>query len=216
MTEETKQATHVDFIDGNWARAALDFARRAGAKSPVVDYGALALRLDRVRSKEHLPNAERRVAVLAIDFDNENQRKLAEAVSFKGISPVKVDFRHTYVSIPQDDGEYSGPKPQSLSHWIAYMCGLLAVRENPTVVIVTGAFEVAGPLADFVERGGTALVAYFRRLLDKRWIDNGLLTGKLTVRFVDLEPFSRDILGVDLRELARQNSADAAESRLPI
>ena len=169
-----------------------------------------------MRTSERLPGAERRVAVLAIDFDNENQHKLAEAVSFKGISPVKVDFRHTYVSVPLEDGEYTGPKPQSLSHWIAYMCGLLAVRENPSVVIVTGAFELSGPLADFVERGGTAVLAYFRRLLDKRWIDNGLLTGKLPVRFVDLEPYSRDLLGADLRELVRQSTADAADARLPI
>jgi hypothetical protein len=216
MTDTNKNPSHIDFIDGNWARAALDFARRTGANSPVLDYGALASRLDRIRVSAKLAPADRRVAVLAVDYDNQNQRKLAEAVANKGISPVKVDFRHSYVSVPLNDGEYAGSKPQSLSHWITYMCGVLAVRDKPTVVVVSGAFELAGPLADFVERGGTAVVAFFKRLLDKRWIDNGLLADKMPVSFVDLEPYSGELLGVNLQELVRRNTADAVDARLPI
>lgn len=217
VTEPTKVAAHIDLIDGNWTRAAVDAARRAGARSPVFDYGALAARLERVRATEGMPEADRRLAVLAVDFDNENQRKLADAVKLKGIEPVKVDYRHSYVSVPFDEGEARAAHAQTLSHWIAYMCGVLATRESPTVILVTGAFEVAGPLRDFAEkRNGTAVLVFFKRLLNKRWIDNGLLDGELPVRFVDLDPYSRELLGADLRELARRNAAGDAEPGLPI
>lgn len=216
-SSKSSDPSHVDIIDGNWARAALDFARRAGAVTPVLDYGALASRLDRVRHDQNLPAVERRLAVLAVDYDNAKQRKLIDAVEFKGIKVWKVDFRHAYVSVPFADVDSGAPDPQSLSHWITYMCGLLAVRPRPSVVLVTGAFEVAGPLIDFVQtRGGTAILAFFRRLLDKRWISNGLLAGEMPVKFVDLDEYSRDLLGADLRELIRRNVAEQSDGRLPI
>lgn len=211
--------SHIDLIDGNWARATVDFARRAGAKSPVLNYGALAARLDLVREEAGLPPAEKRVAVVALDFDNESQRKLVEAMGHHGIAVAQVDFRHSYVSVPApySESETRAPNPQSLSHWITYMCGIMAARERPSVVVVSGAHELAGPLDDLVRaRGGTAVLAYFRRLLNKRWIDNGLLESEMSVRFADLEPYSHELLGVDLREAVRKSASARQEPGLPI
>jgi len=214
---KSSEPSHVDLIDGNWARASLEFARRAGAVSPVLDYGALASTLDRIRQDQKLPGVERRLAVLAVDYDNANQHKLIKAVESKGIDVWPVDFRHAYVSVPVSETHSGSPDPQSLSHWITYTCGLLAARPQPSVVLVTGAFEVAGPLIDFAQkRGGTAVLAFFRRLLDKRWISNGLLAGEMPVKFVDLDEDSRDLLGADLRELGRRGVAEQSDGRLPI
>lgn len=217
MKSTEKAPSHIDLIDGNWARAAVDFARRAGAQSPVLNYGALATVLDRVRRDAGLPPAERRVAVVALDYDNENQGKLAVAMERQGIAVARVDFRHAYVSVPAGDGESKAPNPQSLTHWMTYMCGLLAVRPSPSVVLVSGAFELAGPMADFVEaRGGKAVLAFFRRMLNKRWIDNGLLENEMPLRFADLEPDSREVLGVDLRAVVRRSAAERQEPGLPL
>jgi hypothetical protein len=202
----------------NYVRFAQDYARRLGSPDAEMNFAALRARLDRIRADHSpaLPAAERSIAVIARDFDNKGQNLLARAIETSGFTPWEVDFRHTYVSSPRDAARQ--PTPQSLSHWLTYMCGLVAASPNRSVVLVSGAFELAGPLQDLVTRegGGHAILAYFQRLLDKRWIDNGLLDGRLRIEFVNLEQHARELLGVDLRELARQTHAARRGPSLPM
>jgi hypothetical protein len=75
---------------------------------------------------------------------------------------------------------------------------------KPEVVVVTGGFEVFGPLSHFVRRtGGVAVLAFFRRFVDPRWITSGLLDPDGPVRFMDLDPHAETLLGVDLAKVSR-------------
>lgn len=222
-------ASHIDLIDMNFVRLAQDRARRMGSPSAEMNFAALKDRLAKIRSERGLPESERSVAVVARDFDNRGQDALTRAISAH-FAVWEVDFRHAYVSRSADEPrpsertnpaeEFRSPDrtPQSLSHWLTYMCGLVAASQSPSLVVVSGAFELAGPLGDLVTRasGSRVILAFFQRLLNKRWIDNGLLDGRIPVEFVNLERHAMELLGADLRELVRASEAAQRPSSLPI
>ena len=211
-------ASHVDLVDMNFVRAAQDLARGMGAPESKMDFAALKGRLDEIRRENGFPAAEHSIAVVARDFDNPRQGALSRAVEAVGFDVKEVDYRHTFVSQVQDESRHADRAPVTLSHWLSYMCGIVASNSPRSVVVVSGAFELAGPLTDFATRDseGRAAVAMFKRLLNKRWIDNGLFDGDLPIEFVNLERNSKELLGVDLRELARRSEAARRDSSLPI
>lgn len=206
--------SHIDLVDMNFVRMAQDWARRMGSPDAEMNFVALKERLSFIRREKKLPESERSVAVLSRDLDNARQGLLSKAVESAGFSVWEVDYRHAYVSSTTEETI----TPQSLSHWLTYMCGLVAASENRSVLLVSGAFELAGPLKDFVTRqgSGTAVVVFFQRLLNKRWIDNKLLDGELEIDFVNLDRHARELLGADLRELARRSEAARQGSSLPL
>jgi hypothetical protein len=209
--------SHIDLVDMNWVRTAQDWARSMGSPKAEMDFHALKARIARIRSEEGLPESERSIAVLARDFDNKRQDQLAKAIESAGFAVWEVDYRHAYVSTTLEDSKSADRAPQSLSHWLTYMCGLVAATPNPSVTVVSAAFELAGPLQDLVSRdGGRAVLAFFQRLLNKRWFDTGLLDGRLPIDFVDLEKYSGELLGTNLRELVRQSAAARRGPSLPL
>jgi hypothetical protein len=206
--------SHIDLIDMNFVRMAQDHARRMGCGTAEMNFAALSARLAAIRSEMDLPPAEKSVAVIARDFDNRAQDMLAKAVGAH-FTVWEVDYRHAYVTSPADEQE---KMPQSLSHWLAYMCGLVASSTGRSVVAVSTAFELAGPLSDFATRnsGGRAVLAFFQRFLNKRWKDTGLLDNRLPIEFANLDRHSIDLLGVDLRDQARRNAAAQRGTSLPL
>lgn len=59
------------------------------------------------------------------------------------------------------------------------------------------------------------MLAFFQGLLNKRWFDNGLLTGRLSVEFVNPENDAAELLGADVRQLAREEAGHQGGS-LPL
>ncbi len=210
--------SHINLVDMNWIRMAQASARRMGSPDAEMNFVALNARLSRIRAELVLPESERSIAVIARDLDNTRQGQLAKAVESAGFAIWEVDFRHTYVSSTTEEAKPGERAPQSLSHWLTYMSGLVAASPDRSVVLVSGAFELAGPLQDFVSREGKgrAVIAFFQRLLNKRWIDNGLLDGRLAIDFINLEKHAIELLGADLRELSRQSEAARRGSSLPL
>lgn len=209
--------SHIDLVDMNWIRTVQDWVRNMGSPTAEMDFDALKARLGRIRSEEGLPESERSIAILARDFDNKRQDQLARAIESAGFALWEVDYRHAYISTTQEDSKSADRAPQSLSHWLTYMCGLVAASPSPSLVVVSGAFELAGPLQDLVSRnGGRAVLAFFQRLLNRRWFDNGLLEGRLPIDFVDLEKHAGELLGTNLRELARRSAAARRGPSVPL
>ncbi|MES2793798.1 MAG: hypothetical protein V4719_29555 [Planctomycetota bacterium] len=174
------------------------------SRSVSFDYGAAEQYLNEARVNVGLGSAELSIAIATSDPASEAQSRFFTALHKKGILVEQVDFRHATPTLPLG-AEYdrSDHKQPSVATQISYALGILTARESPEVVIVTRCFEIYGPVLDFVSnRGGKAAIAFFRRSMDGRWAQNGLFDPDSPVAFIDLEPVSRLLLGVDLREVA--------------
>jgi len=183
-----------------------------GARSPNFDYQASKAILEKARGDLQFGPAQSALAVATIDPDSDGQQRFVKALGHLDILVECVDFRHATVTAPLwSDGERQEQKYlTTLGPSIAYVLGLMAGRNSPEVVIVTRVFEVYEPLLDFVTvRGGKAAVAFFRRFLDPRWAINGLFDTDGPVKFIDLDPSSEELLGVDVKQL------DAIRTRRP-
>jgi hypothetical protein len=191
---------HIDLVDGIWVRHATESSKHYGG-SGVFKFAALRAALQTLREQRQWPAAEKRIAVLAVDPDNEMQAKYAFAMEKEGFEVMRVDYRHSYVSRTISETDALGPAQQSLSTWIAYMLGLIGARPYSTSVVFSGSFDIAGPLEDYtsVGRAGRAILTYFRPFLDRRWFEMGLVANRLgDLGFVDLAEQSPKLLGVDL------------------
>jgi hypothetical protein len=87
---------------------------------------------------------------------------------------------------------------------IAYIAGLFARHPDPHFMVVCHSFELYGPLMDLARRisAGKVGLAYFGSLLDYRWKAAGLFErsdeGAPHIHFFDLDPFGKELIGVDL------------------
>jgi hypothetical protein len=154
------------------------------------NYGAL---LDAL--KEEFPGDQfnPKLAFVAISFDNEGQKKFTSFLQRQlGFIVDATDYRDAFV-LPDKSSPY-----QRLSTRITYVAGLLA-QKRPDLVVVTDAFDVYYPLIDLVKtRGGKATLSFFRSALEPRWQRAGLFNPDSPIRFVDLDPYAKAIVGADL------------------
>jgi hypothetical protein len=75
----------------------------------------------------------------------------------------------------------------------------MLANKKPHLIVVTDAFDTFYPLVDFVQaRNGKVSLAFFMSGLEPRWQRAGLYGENCPVRFVDLDPYAKSILGVDL------------------
>ena len=162
-------------------------------------------------SRESLgwPPAENSLALATIDPESEGQSRFITAISRLEILVEPIDFKNASVTLPLiGDGDRSERRyVRTLAPNIAYVLGLLAGRaeerkSTPSAIVVTRAFELFGALEDFVDRGGEAAIAFFRRYLDLRFGLAGLFEIDSKVKFIDLEPHSERIVGCDVRQIA--------------
>lgn len=235
-------ASHYNIVDMAFVRYAQDRARAMGAQDPKMNFEKLRARLESIRVERKLPPADASIAVVARDPASTGQQQLVHNLA-EVFTTIPLDYRHCYVSesevtdgkdqdadavsriatAPTDENASSGRSaargrrmPVTLTHWITYMIGYLSAQRDPTVVIVSGAFELEGPLREFVEQShGRAALAYFERMLNKRWIQNGLLEDRLPIEFVNLERYSTELLGTDLFKLVRESQAARQGPKLP-
>jgi hypothetical protein len=162
-----------------------------------IDYGALLSSLSQRTVREFDPM----FAFVAVNPEHEGQRKFIHFLAQKGFIVDETDFRDAFI-LPNRESQY-----QRLSTRVTYLAGMLATKRSD-LIVVTDAFEVHGPLADYAEnRGGKVTLAFFRRGMEERWQRTGIFEGESLIEFIDLSPDARRIIGVDLGSSVRTGSS---------
>jgi len=171
------------------------------------DYAALLTVLN-----QRLPGGKAfdpKLAFVAISFENAPQQKFATFLSKNlGFIVDASDFRDAYI-VP--DNSY-----QRLSTRLTYLAGMLS-HQKPHIVAVTDAFDVYHALVDMVKnRGCQATLAFFRARLEPRWQRVGLFNGGSPIKFLDLDPYAKEIIGADLASARRALVQGTGLGRLKI
>jgi hypothetical protein len=167
-------------------------------------YDALRRCLDRARAERGWPNANVHLALVGIDRANQQQQRFVEAVRHAGFDVDTVDFRETFPSNPPSltRREAEGRVTPCFSTRIAYISGLLARHIEASLLVVGHGFELYAPLLDLSFRlNGRVGLAYFKTLLEYRWQRVDAISnpnGETSLTFVDLDPYCKDIFGIDL------------------
>lgn len=171
-------------------------------KLPSFDYRVATEFLDKERQSLGFGPTHREIAFATYDPDSDAQSRFFAALGHRGILVEPIDFRIATPTFPIAS-EFERIEFRSVMSQVTYALGLLAGRDSPAeVVVVTRCFDVFAPLLDLVrERKGKAAIAFFKRFLDGRWASQGLFDPDFAIKFIDLEPVSSELLGVDLNEL---------------
>ena len=138
-------------------------------------------------------NFEPKISFLAVDFQNENQKKFSGFMQNQlGFIVDATDYRDAFI-MPDRSSPY-----QRLSTRITYLAGLFASKRLH-LVVVSDAFEIYYPLLDIVQnRGGKVSLAFFRSGMEPRFQRAGLFSADSPIQFIDLDPHAKKIIGVDL------------------
>jgi len=213
-----KPASSLNLVDTNQLFKVTEWARAhalpgAPEKGPTLSYSELLRSVGEFRKSHGLRTPDASLAFVSMDPTNKSQQKFPEALERMGYAVERLDYRHNYVApIGTGSGDVDRterPSVASLGPQLAYVLGVMtgqatASGPKPEVVLVSGGFEVFGPLSHFVRRtGGVAVLAFFRRFVDARWITSGLLDPGGPIRFMDLDPHAEALLGVDLAKVSR-------------
>lgn len=211
LSSSNSSPSRFDIFDCQSAFEVVDFIRQFRSSAteqvgpaPNFDYRACFDVLREEREKLGFSPAQKSLAVATVDSESDSQARFLTAISklFDYLEPI--DFRDASITLPLggDTDPSERRYVRSLAPNIMYVVGLLAGRQQPEVVIVTRAFELFGPLQDFVtKRNGKAAIAFFRRYLDRRFAQAGLFDADSPVRFIDLDPHSERIVGCDVRQI---------------
>jgi len=143
---------------------------------------------------------EAMMAFTAINFENEGQRKFTSFLQRLGFIVDATDYRDAFV-LPDKSSQY-----QRLSTRITYVAGMLC-HKKPHFVVVTDAFDTYYPLLDLAQtRGCKISLAFFRSALESRWHRVGLFGEDSPISFIDLDPFSKEIVGADVAPVKSQSA----------
>lgn len=201
----TKRTSSLDptILDGSSLFEACETtAERFGRDRITLDYARLHERLEALRKEAGWRESKLNTILLAMDPNSEGQQRFQSMVRHSGFEPHVVYYRDAFVSLPpgRSPSEITSKPMISLAARVAYIVGLMARHPDPHLLVATHSFELCGPLVDLKQRvpDGRVGLAYFGSLLDYRWRAAGLTDGELGVEFFDLDPFARDLLGVDL------------------
>lgn len=191
--------------------AGVVIAERFGRTKVTLEYSKLCKRLNDLRATAGWREASLSPILLSINPNSEGQQRFQSMLRHSGFEPDVIHYRDTFVSLPpgRSPSEATGKpiKPMaSLAPRIAYIAGLIALHadSDPQFLVVSHSFELYGPLTDLAHRvrKGKVGIAYFASLLDYRWKATGLLDkeqgGDGSVKFFDLDPYGKELLGVDL------------------
>ncbi|MCC6496677.1 MAG: hypothetical protein IT193_10530 [Propionibacteriaceae bacterium] len=192
----------LTIVDTLWTFSIQEYAREQAGRPVVTQFGSLGRTLDLARAERGLRPADATFALASVDEKSPSQARFTEALASLGWQVEAIDFRSTVPSTPNVDR--AERMTNTLSPSVCYLLGLTAGRPDPEVVVCSGSFDLFRPLMDFVvNRGGRAVLAYFFRGLDPRWLSTGrLLSPASPIGWFDLEPYSSDILGVDLTRVS--------------
>jgi len=203
-TSGGRPPTSLNYVDTHWLFRLVESLKLSEGRQVTLNYRELLKSLGEARKTFGLSDADASLAPAAVDVRSESQQRFVEALKQIGFVVDPIDYRATFVSNPPGDDKVERGQTSTLAHYAAYMMGLLAERESPEIVLVTGAFELYLPLLDFTRRrGGRAVLAFFRRYLDPRWIEIGRIGETDAVApFYDLEQRGEALLGGALKSMA--------------
>jgi hypothetical protein len=160
---------------------------------PVQGNPNYAALLDAIKTEFPDDEFNPKLAFVAVSFENEGQKKFSTFLQHQlGFIVDATDYRDAFI-LPDRSNPY-----QRLSTRITYVAGMLSPK-RPHIVVVTDAFDVYYPLLDLVQnRGGKVSIAFFRSGLEARWPRAGLFNDDSVIKFVDLDPYGKTIIGSDL------------------
>jgi hypothetical protein len=153
------------------------------------------------------------LALVGIDRANQQQQRFVDAVRHAGFDVDTVDFRETFPSTPPSltRREAEARLSPCFSTRIAYIGGLLARHMEASLLVVGHGFELYAPLLDLSYRLNRRVgLAYFKTLLEYRWQRVDAVSnpnGDSGMKFFDLDPYCKDIFGIDL-EIRSGNSRE--------
>lgn len=177
-------------------------AERVGRTKITLDYSKLRECLDALRSARGWRPGSPNTILLSIDPSSEGQQRFQNMLRHSGFDLDIIHFRDTFVSLPpgRSPSDTTGKSIVSLASRMAYIAGLMARHTATQLLVVSHSFELYGPLTDLAHRtpDGKVGIAYFGSLIDFRWKTTGLLDGKISIEFFDLDPHAGELLGVDL------------------
>ncbi|MGO8753356.1 MAG: hypothetical protein ACLQNE_46055 [Thermoguttaceae bacterium] len=194
----------LNSIDGISLHGAQELLSERYARNRVsIDYTRLIATLNHFREEEGWKPATTTTMHLSADPSSEGSQRFQTMLRHAGIELDVIHYRDTFVSLPpgRSPAESSSKPISSFASRLTYVAGLMARFPDSQLLIVSHAFELCGPLVDLARRlsGGRVGIAYFASLLDYRWRLAGLLDGKLqNVDFCDLDPYGKDLVGIDL------------------
>lgn len=194
---QSKRPASLDLVDTNALFKLTERLKAREGRPVVLNYNTLLRILEAVRRARGFRPADQSFAPAAIDTRSDSQKRFITALTQLGMVVDPIDYRVTFITAGGDDRERS---MTSLGPYLTYIAGLIAGRENPELVLVTGSFEPYLPLLDFTSRrDGKALLCYFRAFLDPRWSDIGrIFEPESAIKFYDLTPDAQSLLGVPL------------------
>ena len=200
----------VNFLDGHSLYGVVEYLRARTGVAAKTDYLQLRSTLDAVvRPHWDLAAAQKTVAFLTYNPNDQRTSKFHETLKRNDFLVVRCPYVDVGVT-PSTSGEREtikqGGPVRSLAVPLSYAIGQLAERQDGEsqsgqIVAVTGAHEIVIALQAFVERGGQAVVAWPRSLLDPIWTHHDALSvfdDSSRVSFFDLGPYAREIFGVDI------------------
>lgn len=195
--------SHVTIVDGSSLfDACQTIAERFNRERLTIDYAKLSETLAATRRTARWETANIQSILLSIDPASESQQRFLSMVSRHGFEPDTIHFRDAFASLPpgKSPNDATSKSIVSFAARIAYIAGLLARNAAGSLLVVTHAFELCGPLCDLRQRltSGHVGIAYFGSMLDYRWKLAGLLDKKLGIDFFDLDEAALELMGVDL------------------
>lgn len=118
--------------------------------------------------------------MVAVDPASEGQQRFSAMLSHAGYNVDPVHFRDAFISLPpgRSPNDSAARSSASFATRIAYVAGLMARHSSPSLLIVSHAYELCGPLVDLARRLPDAKlgVAFFGSLMDYRWKLSGNLS----------------------------------------
>jgi len=192
----------VNLIDAASLHFALEALRESsGQESLRLDFSALAKTLTELRTTSGFGPADESVVFASVDPGSEAQSRLARSWESAGFRFVGLDFRDCSPSTPAGKLP-TDPRERTVAAMIpqiAYAIGTLRRFPKPEVLVVSHAFDFSTPLGALVANGGRAGLCFFKSLLDRRWeVRGGLLEPDSAIKFHDLEPHSKQLVGYEL------------------
>ena len=135
-----------------------------------------------------------------VDPNSDAQTRLAQSWESAGFGFMGLDFRTCYPS-PSATDPTARQATTHLAAPIAYSLGTLRRHENVTVLVVSHAFDFAGPLADLQNNGAKVGLACFKSFLDQRWIQRKTIdVAGGPIPFFDLEEDAPALFGFSMTD----------------
>ena len=143
-----KPTSSLNIIDTLFIFDVLACVKEESGKHDPFDYAEALRILDALRQSEAgFREADATFAAAAVDPHSEQQGRFLHALRKLSIKVQEVDYRHAIVSNPRSRAGDRTERPvSSLAPELCYLLGLIASRNRPEAIIVSGSFDFYGKI----------------------------------------------------------------------